>query len=135
MISMMINSVPVECINQAALTYKIPATLILSVMKKENGRNGDANKNKNGTYDYGVMQINDVWLPKIAGYGYSREDVQYNPCKNVLVATWILSQNIAAGKNIWEGIGHYYSHVESHSRVYQQGIYQNYKKILFFLNR
>jgi hypothetical protein len=29
------------------------------VMKKENGRNGEANQNKkNGTFDYGVMQIN-----------------------------------------------------------------------------
>jgi len=54
MIPVTINDVPVSCINQAAVAYHIPAPLILAVMKKENGRNGQAIRNRNGTYDLGA---------------------------------------------------------------------------------
>lgn len=131
---MMMNEVPVDCINQAAISYHIPAVLILSVIKKENGRNGQAVKNKNGTYDYGIMQINDIWLPKIAPYGYTKKDIQYNACKNVLVGSWILSQGIAEGKNVWTGIGNYYSHTPANHQIYQRDIDKNYQKIRFALN-
>ncbi len=34
---------------------KLDPVKALSVIKKENGRNGQAVKNKNNSYDYGVM--------------------------------------------------------------------------------
>jgi Transglycosylase SLT domain len=107
--------------------------IILSVLKKEGGRNGSANKNKNGTIDYGVMQINSIWLPKIAAYGYTQNDIQYDACKNVEVGTWILSQSIADGKTIWSGIGNYHSRTPDHNRIYRNGIYKNYQKLSFVL--
>lgn len=132
----MINDIPVDCINHAAIVYHVPIAVILSVIKKENGRNGDAIKNnKNGTIDYGVMQINSIWLPKIAAYGYTKHDMQYDACKNVLVGTWILSRGIAEGKNIWSGIGNYHSHTPDRNRAYRNGIYENYKTISFALRR
>lgn len=133
MMPIMINDVPIDCINQAAIIYHVPATLIISVMKQENGKNGEASKNKNGTFDYGVMQINSTWLPKIAAYGYTKEDVQYNACKNVYVGTWILGQSIAEGKDVWLGIGNYHSHTPSHNQQYRNVIYKNYKKITYTL--
>src|SRR5579872_3162193 len=123
MIPVMINDVPIDCINRAAITYHVPATVILSVMEKENGRNGEANPNTNGTVDYGVMQINSIWLPKIAAYGYTKEDMQYNACKNVYVGAWILGRSIAEGKDIWLGIGNYHSHTPSHNQIYRNDIY------------
>jgi len=129
MIPMMINDVSVDCINRVAMTYHVPATIILSVMKKENGRNGQAVKNKNGTYDYGVMQINDIWLPKIAAYGYSKEDMQYNACKNVAVGAWIISKNMAEGKAVWSSIANYHSHTPIYNKSYRESIYENYKNL------
>jgi hypothetical protein len=98
-------------------------------MKNENGKNGEANRNKNGTIDYGVFQINSIWLPKIAAYGYTKNDIQYNPCKNLVVGVWILSQGIAEGKNIWQGIANFHSHTFVYNQKYQQHIYQNYRMI------
>lgn len=129
MIPIMINDVAVDCINQAAIIYHVPAAVILSVMKKENGKNGQAIKNKNGTYDYGVMQINDVWLPKIAAYGYSKEDIRYNACKNIEVATWIISLKMAAGKEVWSSIANYHSHTPIYNKVYRESIHANYKSL------
>lgn len=130
MIPVMINDVGVDCINVAAITYHVPATLILSVIQKENGRNGQAVKNKsNGTYDYGVMQINDIWLSKIAAFGYTKNDIQYNACKNVFVGTWILAQSIAEGKDVWRGVGNYHSHTFMYNYVYKKSIYATYNKL------
>jgi hypothetical protein len=129
MIPAMINDVSVDCINRVAMTYHVPVTVILSVMKKENGRNGLAVKNKNGTYDYGVFQINSIWLPKIAAYGYTRDDIQYNGCKNTEVATWIISKNMAQGKAVWSSIANYHSHTPIYNKPYRESIYANYKKL------
>lgn len=88
----------------------------------------------NGTFDYGVMQINSIWLPKISAYGYTKDDIQHDACKNILVGTWILSQSIAEGKNLWAGIGRYHSHTPNHNRSYRNGIYKNYEQISFVLS-
>lgn len=133
MMPTMINDVPIDCINHAAVVYHVPATIILSVLKKENGRNGLAVKNKNGTHDYGVMQINDTWLPKISAYGYTKNDIQYNACKNVFVGTWILSQSIAEGKNIWQGIGNYHSHTHRYNELYRHDISKYYEQISYVI--
>lgn len=122
MMPILINDVPVDCINHAAITYHVPATVILSVIKQENGRNGLAKLNKNGTLDYGVMQINTIWLSKLASYGYAKEDLQYDACKNVEAGTWILAQGLAEAKTAWRGIGNYNSHTEKFNRRYGENI-------------
>jgi hypothetical protein len=118
---MIINDVPMECINLVAAQYHVPAVIIVSVLKTEGGRIGDANINKNGTIDYGPMQINSIWLDKLKTYGYSTYDLQYNPCLNVAAGAWILAQAIADGKSIWHGIGNY------HSRSYMKNLSYQYK--------
>lgn len=109
--ALVINDVPIECINRAALAYHVPAKLVLSVLLTEGGHVGTARLNTNGSYDYGPMQINTVWLPKVKQYNITREDLQYNACTNVWVGTWILSQRIAdSPSNLEYGIGSYNSY-------------------------
>lgn len=122
---MVINDVPMDCINLAAMQYHVPAVIIVSVLKTENGRVGDARINKNGTIDYGPMQINSIWLSTLGKYGYSAYDLQYNPCLNVAAGTWILAQGIAENKSIWQGIGNYHSHsfFENLSYQYKVNVY------------
>lgn len=132
--AILINDVPVVCINQAAEAFHVPAQLILSVMKQENGRNGDAIHNKNGSIDYGIMQINSSWLPTLSKYGYSKYDLQFDPCKNVTAGTWILAKSLAEGKSLWSGIGNYHSHTPKYNEVYRNKIYDHYQNISITLN-
>jgi|GEM_PF-2249004 len=120
--SLLIYDIPVECINHAATTYHVPATMIVAILKAEGGKNGAASKNKDGSYDYGPMQINSCHLEKIARYGITKEDLQYKPCVNVAVGAWILAQSIASGKNLWNGVGNYHSHTDNFNQKYQQKI-------------
>jgi hypothetical protein len=133
MSELLINDVPVECINEAALTYFVPAQVIISVLETEGGRVGMANKNTNGTYDYGPMQVNSIWLPKIAPYGYTKEQLQYDACANVMVGTWILSNKIAETVNkkdsYWKGVAGYHSRTPHLNERYQAKILTNYEML------
>jgi DNA polymerase III delta prime subunit len=80
-----------------------------TVLVTEGGRVGSAIQNKNGSVDYGPMQINSCWLPMLQTYGYTQQQIQYDPCINVQVGTWILSKNIAQAATLWRGVGNYNS--------------------------
>jgi hypothetical protein len=134
MSALIVNGVPIECINQAAMQYYLPATLIISVLSTEGGKVGDAIPNTNGTLDFGPMQINSIWLKKIRQYGYSREQIQYDPCINVAVGAWILSQAIADGQNMWTGVGNYHSHTFDKNLTYQYKVKEYYLYLTDYLN-
>jgi hypothetical protein len=123
----LINDVPIECINRAAITYSIPAELIISVLKTENGRNGMAKPNDNGTFDYGPMQINTVWLSQLRPYGYTKNMLQFDPCMNAFAGSWILAQRIAEAPNIWHGVGSYHSYTRSENLPYQNKVWKTYR--------
>lgn len=130
--ALLIHGVPIECINQAAVTYYVPAQVIISVLAVEGGEVGTASSNKNGTVDYGPMQINSSWLPKISAYGYSRHQLQYDPCANVMVGTWILSnriaESVAATKgDYWKGVAGYHSKTPYYNNRYQLKVLNNYQ--------
>lgn len=127
--ALVINDVPIECVNQAAVAHHVPAALLISILKVEGGRAGLAKRNTNGSYDYGPMQINSIWLEKLAPYGYSREHIQNDPCANMWVGAWILSQRIAASKNLWHGIASYHSYTEAKNLAYQYKVWNIYKVI------
>jgi Transglycosylase SLT domain len=130
-----IHGVPIECINQAAITYHVPAILILSVLAVENGKNGSASPNRNGTFDYGPMQINSIWLSKIRLYGYTQQQLQYDPCVNVNVGIWILSQQIANdASSPWRGIGSYHSHTSKLNHNYQIKVSEVYRLLANYLS-
>lgn len=130
-----VHGVPIECINQAAMTYHVPATLILSVLAIENGRIGSASSNQNGTFDFGPMQINSIWVSKVRLYGYTQHQLQYDPCVNINVGTWILSQHIAKNtSSLWRGVGNYHSHTARLNQNYQIKVSEVYRLLASYLS-
>lgn len=123
----MFNDIPASCINYAAVTYHLPATLILSVLKIENGRNGMARRNRNGSYDYGPMQINSRWLPELKRHGITEHDLRFNPCINVAVGSWILAQAITEGHHFQQGVGNYNSHTATLNQRYAHQVLRWYR--------
>lgn len=98
-----------NCFEVAAQRYKVNPRLLYAIAKTESGFNPAAkNRNQNGTYDIGMMQINSRWLPQLRKYGLNEMQL-YDPCTNVHVGAWILAQNIRALGNTWEAVGAYNS--------------------------
>jgi hypothetical protein len=129
MLPLYVSDVPLSCINAAAYEYQIPAKLIISVLNIERGKVGLISKNKNSSYDIGPMQINSLWLVDLKRYGITQHDLQYDPCINVKVGTWILSKAIANGSNLLGGIGDYHSHTPVNNSSYSQKVKINFTKI------
>lgn len=95
------------CWEAASESYGIPVDVLKAVAKTESGFNPKAlNKNANGTYDIGLMQINSAWLPKLEGYGLTEESL-HDACTNLKVGAWILSNNAKKLGWNWNAIGAY----------------------------
>lgn len=132
--ALLVQGVPIECINRAAITYHVPAALIISILGVEGGTVGMAKRNTNGTYDYGPMQINTIWVDRIRPYGYTREQIQYDPCANVMVGAWILGTNIADNTgDFWRGVAGYHSYTVPLNQAYQYKVWNIYEMLSRYL--
>lgn len=129
MLPLSFHDVPIACVNQAAETYGIPAELILAVIFVEGGRNGIAMTNTNHTFDYGVMQVNSFWLPRISADTDVAYDLQNDACYNVMVGTWILQQNIKSTPNLLQAVGDYHSHTPALNYTYAKQVLFVYDQI------
>lgn len=104
------------CLHEAAQRYSVDPVLIKAIIKVESGGKPSAmGKNKNGSYDVGMMQINSAWLPTLRKYGVTAPDL-FDPCTNIHVGTWVLAGNIARFGYTWRALGAYNAASE-HKRV------------------
>ena len=95
------------CFEEAGATYGIPPLLLWSIAKHESNLNPRAiGRNKNGTYDYGLMQINSCWADAL---GRERWKSLREPCTNVKTGAWILSRCIRRHGYNWKAVGCYNS--------------------------
>lgn len=121
-----------QCWDQAASTYKVDPWLLMAIAKTESSFNPNAvNKaNKNGSTDYGLMQINSFWLKTLKQHNITKDDL-LEPCVSIFVGAWILSENIKQfGYNI-DGIGAYNAprNVKIR-RNYASKVYANYRTLV-----
>lgn len=93
------------CFEEAGTLYKISPQLLWTIAKVESNFNPKAtNKNPDGSYDFGVMQINSAWAKVL---GRDQWVALSDPCQNVKVGAWVLSQCMKRFGYSWEGIGCY----------------------------
>jgi soluble lytic murein transglycosylase-like protein len=95
------------CFDEAAARYRLPVSLLQAISRVESAGRPDAiNRNKNGSYDIGHMQINSGWLPLLKRYGIE-ERMLFDACTNTHVGAWILAQSVAKLGYNWDAIGAY----------------------------
>jgi hypothetical protein len=63
------------CAISAAVTYEVPANIVLAVAGKEDCRPGQWKRNDNGTHDVGPTQVNRANLRELSCYGITANDV------------------------------------------------------------
>jgi len=117
------------CLASAAQKYDIHKDLLAAIAEVESGMDPQAlGKNKDGTEDIGLMQINSRWLPVLAKYGVQRRDL-FDPCVSAHVGAWILAQNIARYGNTWRAVGAYNAASEEKRLAYAQRVAFTMKRI------
>lgn len=98
---------PAACFHAAGGRYGVPPALLWAIAWQESRHNPAAvNRNRNGSYDYGVMQINSSWYREL---GPERWAALGDPCYNVHVGAWVLARCMAAHGDTWRAVGCYHS--------------------------
>ena len=87
------------CIEAAANAHGLPPTVLVILLRVEGGRLGRVSDNTNATVYIGPMQVNEIWLPKLAArLGASIPDtfvaLRDNFCANLEGGAWILRQGL-----------------------------------------
>lgn len=116
-----------SCFDQAAARYQVDPVLLRAIARVESGFNPAAIGKNASSEDIGVMQINSSWLPTLARHGISREHL-FDPCLNIHIGAWVLSQNIASMGATWKAVGAYNARSEDKRQVYVGKVWKAYQK-------
>lgn len=94
-----------SCFIEAGLAYNIHPDVLWAMARVESGLDSRAvNWNKDGSYDYGVMQINSRWASVTGPLIWSR---LWDPCTNIRIGALILSRCIKRYGYNYEAVGCY----------------------------
>lgn len=110
------------CFQEAGERYGVAPQVLWGIAQIESNFNPNAvNRNKNGSYDYGVMQINSSWRKTL---GEQLWKSLSDPCTNVMTGAYILRQCMDKYGNSWKAIGCYNSQTPVHRDRYANKVYQ-----------
>ena len=96
------------CWDEAARYHGVDPWLLYAIAKVESSYQPHlrSRMNRNGTYDFGLMQINSVHLPKLRRYGLDMSALA-NACASTYVGAWILREAQGRYGNTWKAIAAY----------------------------
>ena len=115
------------CFEEAGMQYGINPQILRAIAKVESNFNPAAvNYNTNGTYDFGLMQINSIWAPTI---GKQRWSTLGEPCNNVKTGAWILSMCMAKYGYTWKAIGCYNSQTPEKRDRYSKRVFEQLQRV------
>ncbi|MFN7064850.1 MAG: lytic transglycosylase domain-containing protein [Aquificaceae bacterium] len=121
-----------HCFFDAGDRYKVDPVMLIAIAKTESGFNPRAvNINKNGTRDYGIMQINSYWLQR---YKIPKEWV-FEPCYNIHFSAMVLKKCMNEYKGIALAVDCYNkgSKAKGHGAYVERVLrdYKRYQSMLF----
>lgn len=115
------------CFEEAGAQYGINPQILRAIAKVESNFNPAAiNVNKNGSYDFGLMQINSIWAPTI---GKERWNALGDACTNAKTGAWILSMCMDKYGYTWKAIGCYNSQTPDKRDKYSKLVFNQLQRV------
>lgn len=101
-------TVSTQCFVQAGNRFNIDPLLLFAIAEVESKFDPTAkNQNRDGSVDYGLMQINSQHLPRLRARGVTAARLLAEPCLSVHVGAEILAGMIARHGYSWTAVGAY----------------------------
>ncbi|RXZ43214.1 lytic transglycosylase domain-containing protein [Crenobacter cavernae] len=96
------------CWQQAGERYRVDPRLLYAIAKVESNFDvGATHRNRDGSYDIGLMQINSRHLPRLARHGITEDVLRRDACTSVMSGAWILAEFVRSEGYGWRAIGAY----------------------------
>jgi soluble lytic murein transglycosylase-like protein len=119
------------CFAEAAAEFNIDPLLLYSIAMAESKMKIDAiNTNKDGTQDFGLMQINSSHLPRLRRAGITKTILLSDPCVNIMAGAAILSdfKRLYNGDE-WHAVGAYNAGLRSNTAIKRKAYVNKVKEI------
>ena len=98
------------CWGEAGQRYGVSADLLYAIARVESNLNPKAvnrsHAQRTGSYDIGLMQINSHHLSMLSRHGIQESDL-FDPCTNIQVGAWLLSDLFSRRGTTWDAVGSY----------------------------
>lgn len=128
--------VSADCFDKAGRDYRIDPDLLRAIAWHESKHNTAAiGKNKDGTVDIGIMQINSRNFYHLEKFGITQYHIKNDPCMNIYTGAYYLSSAFSRWGYNWTSVGAYNagfkkSDTQNKRRLaYAEKIYGIYKNI------
>lgn len=119
----------VSCSLGAALTYDVPANLLLAVAEKEAGKPGQWVRNDNGTFDVGSLQFNTAYLRELNRFGITPADVAAPGCYAYMLAAWRIRGHLRNDRgDVWTRASNYHSRTPRYNARYRSDLIRRAKR-------
>lgn len=113
-----------KCMLVVAATAQLPPRVLPVIQALEGGAPGMVTPDANGTADLGVMQVNTIWIPALAGrarlsQAQTQDRLINDPCFNIAAAALILRTYLAEENGaLLPAVGDYHSHTPALNMEY-----------------
>ncbi len=117
-----------SCMLLVAQLYALPPRVLPSIHRVEGGAPGLVHHNSDGSDDFGVMQVNTVWLRPLASYTRTSVDtvrrrLTGEACYNIAAAGAILRTYLDREHgDLLRAVGDYHSHTAGLNLSYQTSV-------------
>lgn len=110
---------PDDCVSQAAAHHSVNSWVLRAIIKVESNFNAKAiNRNKNGTVDVGIAQMNSMHFKELKKHDITQETL-LDACNASYVAAWHLAKQLKVHGNTWYGIASYHSATPCFNKRYK----------------
>lgn len=100
---------PTGCLLAAAHYHHVNPWVLKAILKVESNFNADAvRRNRNGSIDLGMGQINSIHFQHLARWGIAPAHLM-DACVSTYVAAWYLASRLRIHGNTWFGVAAYHS--------------------------
>jgi hypothetical protein len=119
------------CMALVASLYNLPPRVLPSIQMVEGGTPGNVSHNTDGSDDFGVMQVNSLWLPALSATTHLPQNVVRArliawPCFNIAAAGAIMRTYLnETHGDLMRAIGNYHSHTPFRNLAYQAKVLQS----------
>lgn len=110
-----------NCFFEAGKVHQIAPELLAAIAFTESSMNPVViNKNRDGTEDRGLMQINSWWDDELRARGVDPDHL-LDGCLNIYVGAWVLKEEMKRNGYSWSAVGKYHTGETKDKKAFKRG--------------